>query len=199
MNLYNTLKEETEKRQEEKTRREKEERRRKQMKKDYSEAKNEFISAENKVHALQAYKFFIENIYERFIINMIDTGGERILDDTAIKGVISFGFIQDFDSPSRVMEIEGSLAYVLDESYLTLCTKEEVLDEFSDLLLDFSDRYSLDFNGYGSKVSFNIPMKNIVDSYYSELQAIPYVDEQIHQIAEDYNVELGEYTLRKIM
>ena len=163
---------------------------------DKKKIEEEFKSSETTLKALVAYKFFIEDFYPSFIDYVISSGDKDLFKDNSFKGSIYFHHIGEEKSYEKdeLRGIDGLIVYnkTSDSDGIALYISDEISEELFDWIYAFIERNSLELvNGqYGDYVNVRIPIKQLVDSYYAEVQSVPILEEQIKKIADDYNIEI---------
>ena len=151
----------------------------KEIKEQFKEAKDEYKESIQLIHALQEYKYFIEVIYPKFIADLIvNYDADRRNPELNI-GTI---YLDTNDDPadSKFYEISGTGLFLYSQN-----------EDFKHMIYEFAGRYEYFIKGgLRSGIRLNKALEEIVDIYYMELQSLPYIDDQIKQLSEEYGMEV---------
>ena len=163
--------------------------------KDYEETKN-------LIQAFKAYSYFIKDYLPKIINNFINTKIPILVETLE----------RDFNIENTdIMKHEVNFSFIISKYPLysenNFLNDENSYYDFIDYIFRMIDRANIDYNsdtGYledytnknhpwinvdAYKFSISTSIKNLIDCYYNELQALELMEEEINILKEDYQIK----------
>ncbi len=170
--------------------------------KDYEETKN-------LIQAFKAYSYFIKDYLPKIINNFINTKIPILVETLE----------RDFNIENTdIMKHEVNFSFIISKYPLysenNFLNDENSYYDFIDYIFRMIDRANIDYNsdtGYledytnknhpwinvdAYKFSISTSIKNLIDCYYNELQALELMEEEINILKEDYQIKDSKLVLK---
>lgn len=204
MNLWDLLEQETKKLKKEIEDRE----RGKIIAEDKKLMENEYNNAEGIVRAFYTYKYFIENLYERFVSKMITcklNSSALLKPNEYIKGEISIESLHYYEFNCK---LEKSAEHYEDVAIfyennsekpkIIICLNRNIYPEvilpFDQMLNNFIERHELSANKRNLLCPYEITahFENIIKAYEIELELLPYLEAEVEELKATYGITIGD-------
>lgn len=168
-----------------------------EMWKDYNDMNGLYIQTDAIKSSFSAYKYFVENLYEPFVANMIRENHDSLVEEVgASKGSIIVDTKTnfdargdtDFDEPNVSDSDYCYFGYNLEGNTLKMRFHDmygRAANVFCDMLDGFFERNEL---GEKSRNYFKIdaPFPNIINAYNQEKNRLPYLEEEVNTLKSDF-------------